>query len=366
MVLIKILFLSVHSVLEFQELSILTEIDSTLDEKLDIEVFSLNGAYQNPLQSGDFLRPPIQKGILYNGEGGRPDLFGVAMQSDKDNIHPELLDWCDIVYMHHNSAIPGQKDTQRWLERNWKLISEKKKKVIWRSIGQSTPEIEKLLAGYRSKGLIILRYSPYEDKIPNYAGHDAIIRFSEKEDEFGGWTGERKWVMTVAQSFMKRGEHLGYHLYDKITHGFERKVYGTENENLQEVNGGVPSYEELKDLYRQSRVFFYYGTQPAPYTMSFVEAFLTGTPIVAVGRTLRDTHLYRWPHYEIPDIISNGVNGFVSDNIEELRGYIDLLLTDDETAKRISDAGRETSIRLFSRYGRMPEWANFLKSIWKQ
>jgi hypothetical protein len=355
----KILYLSCHSVLEYDELRILTELDDTLpeNEKLNIEVFSLNGAYMNPTQSGDYLRSVIPKGKFYQ------NLFRIALQCDKDRICPELVDWCDVVLSMHNSSVPGSKHSQAWIANNWALFKEKKKSVIWRSIGQSTLEIEKELMQYRKEGLKIVRYSPIEQVMTDFAGQDAIIRFGKDSEEFSGWTGERKQVITLAQSFKKRGEHLGYSVFEKATEGFTRKVYGTENEDLGEMCGGTRSYGELKQNIRESRVFFYFGTQPAPYTLSFIEAMMTGIPIVAVGPKLRDTGIYKWKHYEIPDIISNGINGYWSDDINELKGYIQLLMDDEETAKRIGEAGRKTAIKLFDTKQIKSEWATFLKTI---
>ena len=344
--------------LEYDELCLLTEIDSVMpEERLNIEVFSM-GAYSNPTQSGDYLRSVIPKGRFY------PELYGIAMQCDKDNLHPELVDWADIVIMMHNSAIPGQKEQQRWLVQNWQLLKSKNKKVVWRSIGQSTPAIEEELQRYKNVGLKILRYSPIEDQIPKYAGSDGLIRFAKDESEYTGWTGDKKHVITFAQSFKKRGDHLGYSLFERVTGDFKRKVFGTENEDLGEVSGGLRSYNEmLRDL-REARAYFYFGTQPAPYTLSFIEAMMTGIPVVAVGSVLRSTiAAYNWKNYEVPDIISNGVNGFIADTVQELKDYINLLMTDDVLANRISVAGRKTAIELFGKKQRMREWADFLRRL---
>lgn len=354
----KLLYLSCHSILEFDELSLLTEIDAVMpEERLGIEVFSM-GAYDNPTQSGDYKRSVIPRGKFYQ------TLYGLSMQCDKDNIHPELIDWADIVIMMHNSSLPGQKEQQRWLVKNWQTIRDKNKKIVWRSIGQSVPSIEEELGRYRGLGLKILRYSPIEDQIPKYAGSDGLIRFAKDEDELCGWTGERKHVITIAQSFKKRGEHLGFALFDKLTADFPRKVYGTENEDLGEINGGEISYNELKKNLREARVFFYSGTQPAPYTLSFIEALMTGTPIVAIGETLHNTiPSFNWKHYEIPEIISSGVNGFIANSPQEAKDYIGLLMNDDDLARRISDAGRKTAIDLFGKKQRMREWADFLRRL---
>lgn len=342
--------------LEYDELRILTELDDAVGARLDIELYSM-GAYSNPTQSGDFKRSVIPKGRFY------PQLYDIEMQCSKEHIHPELVDWADVIISMHNSTLPGQKAQQPWVVNNWDLVRSKGKKFVWRSIGQSTPAIETELRTYTPEGLKILRYSPLEEKIQNFAGVDAMIRFAKDEDEFSGWKGDRKHVVTIAQSFKKRGEHLGFHIYEQITSGFYRTVYGMENEDLGEISGGSPSYENLKKVLREARVFFYFGTIPAPYTLSLIEAMMTGIPVVAVGEKLRKMDAYNWPNYEIPSFLVNGVNGFVSDNVTELRTYIEQLLNDDELAQRIGQAGRKTAVELFGRKQRMQEWSDFLRRL---
>lgn len=355
----KILYLSCHSVLEYDELSLLTELDETptVEAGLGIEVFSLGGAYMNPTQSGDHMRPTISKGRHY------PELYAVAIQCSKESIHPEIIDWCDVVLTMHNPSLPFHTKEQEWLANNFDLIQSKGRTMIWRSIGQSTPSIELALTEFRRKGLKIVRYSPIEEKIPNYAGADAIIRFGKDSAEFNNWSGEKPVVITTAQRFMSRKEHLGYNVFDKVTQGYQRKVFGTENENLGDMNGGWVSYERLKQEMRENRVFYYYGTQPAPYTLGFIEAMMTGIPIVAVGKALRSSDIYSWEHYEIPSIIENERNGFISDDIGQLRKYIDILLYDHERAKAIGVEGRKTAIQLFDRLSIMRQWRDFLRRL---
>lgn len=352
----KILYLSVHSVLEYDELRILTELDEATQSHLNIEVYSM-GAYSNPTQSGDYKRSVIPKGRFYS------HLYDLEMQCSKEHIHPELVEWADVIISMHNSRLPGQIVEQPWIVNNWELFRKLGKKVVWRSIGQSTPEIEKELVKYRGEGLKLLRYSPLEEKLPNFAGVDALIRFAKDEDEFSRWSGHRKQVITVAQSMKQRASHLGYPIFEKVTEGLQRRVFGNGNEDLGEVWGGAPSYEELKRVLQESRVFFYFGTVPAPYTLSLIEAMMTGIPVVAVGKTLRELHPYNWPNYEVPDIIVNGVNGFISDTPGELRGYIQQLLDNDELAQRIGLAGRKTAIELWGRKQRMNEWGDFMRRL---
>lgn len=327
----KLLYLSCHSILEYDELKLFHEIG--------IEYFSL-GSYLNPQNPVDKKRPPIDG--TYNDH-----LIVVAGRYSRDRLHPELVDPFDAVMVMH---IP------EWIENNWEIM--KHKPIIWRSIGQSTPWIENRIMPFRKKGLKIVRYSPKESTIKGYAGDDALIRFYKDHYEYGNWTGENKEVVTIAQSMKKRDKACYFSVFKKVTNGLPAKVYGSDNDDAGELNGGQLDYQELKSLLRRSRVYVYTGTNPASYVLNFIEAWMTGIPVVALGpRWGNSKDFPEQKTYEVHELIQNGVNGFWSDDEIELRKYIEMLLADHELAKRIGAAGRESAIRHFGK--------DLIKSAWK-
>jgi hypothetical protein len=304
------------------------------------------GAYNNPARPGDSARPALPD-IYYNPEMARI-AASLTWNYERTSVIPdELLNWCDAVY------ILG---IQVWLPFNWERI--KGKHVIFRSIGQSVESTENVLGKYRHEGLKIVRYSPFESLIPSYVGADAMIRFYKDEDEYEGWTGEKRQVITVAQAMKKREDALKYSLFEKCTRGFPRKLYGFSNQNEVEVGGQAVSYEELKQVLRENRVFFYTCTFPAPYTMAFIEAWMTGMPVVAIGPKLAG-----WPWIEVPRIIVNGVNGFTSDSVDELRANVLMLLEDYELARSVSVEGRRKAIELFGKGKIKQEWKTFFEGL---
>jgi len=274
----RILYLSCHSINEYEDILLFTE--------LGHEVIS-QGAYRDPRNPSDKSRPPIPE-AYYNEELARlaPAKWGSL-------IPRKLIDWCDVVY------ILG---IERWLPPNWERF--KHKHVVWRSIGQSTEHTERVLARYRREGLKIVRYSPYERTIPGYVGGDALIRFYKDPDEYKDWNGRVRQVITVAQSMKKRDQFLKFHVFEKVTRGFPRRLYGHANDDVGDLWGGSLSYEGLKRVYRDNRVFLYTCTYPAPYTMAFMEAWMTGLPVVAIGPALAGFNI------EVPHLIENGVNHF--------------------------------------------------------
>src|SRR5947209_10116141 len=187
----RILYLSCHTVLEYDEIKLFTE--------LGHEVFSVNGSYSNPTSPIDPKRPAIAASFYEY-------LSGVALQCSKENLHEELIAWADCIIVMHRPD---------WILQNW--MKMKHKPVIWRSIGQSVPEIENRLAMCQAMGMKNVRYSPLEATIPGYLGADAMIRFYKDEQEFGNWNGSKAAVLTVGQSMQQRGRWCGYQIFDEVT-----------------------------------------------------------------------------------------------------------------------------------------------------
>lgn len=328
----KLLYLSCHAILEYDELK--------LFEELGIEYFSL-GSYLDPRNPVDAIRPAlnsIRNEKWYN------------QAPDRNSIPKEFFDDFDVIIVMH---VP------EWIENNWENM--KHKRVIWRTIGQSVSDIERRMKKYVNEGLQIVRYSPREFAIPDNAGCTQLIRFYKDENDFGGWNGLNNEVVTFCQNMKNRGEFCAYEPYLKVTAGLNAKVYGTTNDNLgSDINGGFLTYAGLKQKMRDASVYFYVGTQPASYTLNLLEAMMTGVPIVAVGDAIGNSMHIAGDTYEVPDIIQNGVNGYCSDSIEELREKIQFLLKNRELAKHIGQCGRETAIKLFGKQVVKQAWKDFL------
>ncbi|MCR4290485.1 MAG: hypothetical protein NUV86_09535 [Candidatus Scalindua sp.] len=334
----KILYIPAHSILEYDEVRLLSE--------LGHDVFSMD-SYRNPASPIDVKRPPIL-GMEYHEYLDR-----LVSQCSRENLHEELISWADILIFMH---IP------QWVYMNWNKI--KHKKVIWRSIGQSSPNVESALFIAKSQGLKIVRYSPAEENIRGYIGSHAMIRFYKDPLEFGDYNGDTNKVITMAQNMRTpRSASCNWNTWEASTEGFDRMVYGPGNEDTG-CDGGRLPYEDLKAQYRNNRVYFYTGTYPASYTLNFIEAMMTGIPIVSIGKTVANIDpMGGIDAFEVDKIIQNGKNGFISNEVPELREMIQRLIDDKSLAKKIGDAGRETAIELFGKNKIMEEWKGFLESL---
>lgn len=337
----KILYLSCHEILEYDELKMLSEIGH--------EIYSL-GAYTHPGGEESRKRPPLPN-LPYD-----PHFIELATRYNQDNIHPEMLEGIDAVIIMH---VPD------WIEKNWPTFKEfiqKGGRVIWRSIGQSIPHVERRLKQFRDEGMQIVRYSPKEETIQDYIGSDAMIRFGKDPNEYGEWEGSELEVINFTQSMLQRGQFCGWGtVKDVFKHFPNAKVYGPGNEPLGTLNGGLLSYEDQKKKIRNARAYLYAGTYPASYTLSFIEAWMTGIPIVAVGQRIGNgSDFGSQSTYEIHELITNGKDGFVSDTLQELRQSIQKLLGSESLAQRIGRAGREKAIEIFGIESVKEQWRKFL------
>tara|TARA_R100000482_G_C5069935_1_gene121034 strand:- start:496 stop:711 length:216 start_codon:yes stop_codon:yes gene_type:complete len=58
----------------------------------------------------------------------------------------------------------------------------------------------------------------------------------------------------------------------------------------------------------------------------------------------------------IPEVIEHGVNGFISNNEEELKNYIQQLINDPQLAAKMGDAARKTVVEDFSEQKFINNW----------
>lgn len=351
----NILYLSCHAILEYDEIKLFTEMGHN--------VFSM-GAYQVN-NSDNHLRPAIPG--LYHNE----HLVGSSLRCNKENLHPEIVEWCDVVISMHNSRVQVEDHPQPWIANNWEKFKKAGKPVIWRSIGQSTREIEKSLQKFRKEGLKIVRYSPREESIPSYQGSDALIRFYKDPTEYEGYTGNIPRIVNVSQALFgdgevnSRGDHMSLDFFKQCTEGLDWKVFGPNNRNAgTDHNGGSLSFDDLKNMMKFNRVYFYTGTRPASYTLALIEAMMTGIPIVSVG-PLNGNQIYTdQKTFEAHEIIGeSGVCGFWSDNVEEVRMIFERLINDQSWAQQIGQNGRGRAIELFGKETVRKEWEKLFDTL---
>ena len=95
------------------------------------------------------------------------------------------------------------------------------------------------------------------------------------------------------------------------------------------------STEHLRHIYQKSRIF-YNTSLHSPVPSVLLEAMACGCAIVSTATCM------------IPEIIKNGVNGLISNDANELRSYLKMLLQNENIAKKLGDNARKTIETNFS------------------
>jgi len=333
---VKIHYISDHEILEYDEVKMFTE--------MGYDVFS-NGAYLDPKGHITLKRPGIE-GMTHNLE-----YVEIAVNRPRTDLDSRIIEPFDtFIFMHSPNVLVS----------NWDRI--KHKNVIYRSIGQSVSHIESaFLAPLVLEGLKIVRYSPKEHNIPSFVGETAQIRFYKDPDEYDGWVGDSLVPINFTQSLKGRRSFCRYDEIFPIIEYFNGKVYGPGNEDLGSFNGGQVTFDNHKEILRKARAFIYGGTWPAAYTLSFMEALMTGTPIVAIGKNLAyDNQFENYDYYEADEILFEA-GGIVCHSVQQMILETSNLLNDFGYAKEISLRQREIAIKYFGKDKIMGQWKDLLE-----
>lgn len=340
----RILIISVHPVLEYDERHLFTE--------LGYQCFSLGFYSDFDHKSSDSLRTAFSDNAFLSE--ARNLFINSGCQITPDDPATYLLsqafvDFFDIIVVHHN---------YHFIVRNW--ISIRHTKVVWRTIGQELSVPERSLMPYREHGLFVVRWSPAEREIDGYIGEDAIIRASKRRSEFLNWRPFDERIVTFNNNFSAREKALSKDFYMECIEGLPAMVYGLGNDDLSNW-GGILSAAEQIDILSKASAAFITGTYPAPYTLGFIEAWMAGTPVVHVGiEILRKS--FSILTFEIPQLIENGVNGFIANNVTEARSALINLQADKEMAYSISRQGIASAERYFGWERGLHEWAAFFEN----
>jgi glycosyltransferase involved in cell wall biosynthesis len=277
---------------------------------------------------------------------GTDDNLGAA----QEHIPDALLDWLGddgaIVIHHYTERLVG--DWPRL--RDW-MRGAPGRRVIWRTVGQSVENNERMMAPLRADGLERVAYSPNERFIPGYIGHDALIRFGKDPADWYGWTGDKAVVGNVTQGLLRRDPWTNYGFWEEATRGLPRLPAGPGSE----LHGGLGElgYDEMRQYLRDIRVYLYLGTQPASYTLGLIEALMTGVPVVSIG----PSHMQI---FDMPGVFEGWELAPWGDDPLEVRRTLGLILENEAMAARVGSGARARALDLFGLDTIADQWASFL------
>lgn len=175
-----------------------------------------------------------------------------------------------------------------------------------------------------------------------------VIRHGIDTDLFRPLNTERKsYALTVGNDFIKRNYCLHYDWWCELTNDIENKIVG----DTEGLSAPAASLEELVQEYNTCGVYINTSTTPIP--MSLLEAMSCGCAVVTVAASM------------MPEIIVNGVNGFISNDMNELKSYIKLVLSDSKLRDTLGQNARKTILEQFSEAKFINNWQQIFKGIYE-
>lgn len=322
-----------------------------LMHELGLGVASLGG-YLDPAHPDDPKRPPLPHVPAVPTVQAAVDAVG-GTRAAQSRIPDAVLDWLGddgvIVYHHYLERLMDQWGTLR----HW-LHGASERRVIWRTVGQSNPDLEAAMGMFRRDGLEIVRYSPFERHLPNYAGEDALIRFWKDPDEWSGWIGDEPFVTTVCQDMLSRDPWTNYGFWRDATAGLPAVPLGVGSEA---VGGpGTLPLDSMVERLRHARAYLYTGTQPASYTLAFIEALMLGIPLVAIARSFMRNEPWIAPLYEAGDLalLTASTPDAAAVMLRRLLADPDADLSALQRARAIELFGKDTIAAAWAAYLRVP------------
>jgi hypothetical protein len=200
---------------------------------------------------------------------------------------------------------------------------------------------ESQLNGFRSmRGDVNVFISEYSADKWNMDCDNKVIHHSVDTELFTSSDVKKNGkVLSVVNDFVNRDYCCNYSGWQRVTDELPVRLVG----NTPGLSEPAKDIHELASEYQQASVFLNTSTV-SPVPTSLLEAMSCGCAIVSTATCM------------IPEIIENGVNGFISNDEDELREYTQQLLEDSKLAKKLGDCGRETILEKFSEYKFINNW----------
>lgn len=150
---------------------------------------------------------------------------------------------------------------------------------------------------------------------------------------------ENAYILSVVNDFVNRDYCCNYYGWQRVVHELPNKLVGS----TPGISEPAKSIEDLAQEYNNCAVFFNSSTESTVPTVIF-EAMACGKPVVSTATCA------------IPQIITHGVDGFLSNDEAELRQYLEQLLKDKELRLKMGQAARKKIEEKYSQQKFINTW----------
>mgnify|MGYP003645949100 CR=1 FL=1 len=150
-------------------------------------------------------------------------------------------------------------------------------------------------------------------------------------------------ILSVVNDWINRDWCCGFGIWQEVIKGLPYKVLG----DTPGLSQPAASTEDLVAAYQDSRIFLNTSTI-SPVPTALMEAMSCGCAVVSTDTCM------------IPEVIEHGVNGFITNDKEQMKQHLVDLLNDEDMAREIGDNARQTILKNYSTEQFVDKWQNVL------
>lgn len=172
-----------------------------------------------------------------------------------------------------------------------------------------------------------------------------VIEHGVVAPEHALYRGELARGITVVNHLQKRGRRVGADLYRWAEQQVPLDLIGMDSKIMGGL-GEIPN-EDVPEYMARYR-FFFSPIRYASLGLSLVEAMMAGLPVVGLATT------------ELPNVITNGVSGWVDSRRDRLIDCMHELIHDSDLARQWGLAARKTALARFSIERYVDDWNSLL------
>jgi glycosyltransferase involved in cell wall biosynthesis len=155
-------------------------------------------------------------------------------------------------------------------------------------------------------------------------------------------------ILSVVKDFIERDAFVGYSLWENVTNGLPRfPVGGTPG-----LSEPAKNVHELVRFYNEAQIFIN-TSLISPIPMAVLEALSCECLVISTATGA------------IPEVITNGYDGFITNNTREMRHLLEHFLEHPEEGEEIRKNARKTILEKFSLDRFITEWNNIFQNVIK-
>jgi glycosyltransferase involved in cell wall biosynthesis len=160
--------------------------------------------------------------------------------------------------------------------------------------------------------------------------------------DYGGYHGSDGRVLRVGNFIKRRDRMFGYQIQQQVLRGLPSTLLGL-NEGERDARF-TASWDDLKECFRAYRLILHTTREAYEdgYNLALLEAMASGMPVVALANATSP--------------VTDGVNGFVSDQPQVLRRRVIELLGNPALARRLGEEARRSVGALFPLAAFVERW----------